>query len=413
MIYAGMGEAAVHFPQQVFPNPREKYTDVHDEPLVHVLIIEDRERFAFAFADLVDPGDWESVRCLLAQAAGVEYENAVLHTSHVLSTPHCAREYKNEAERENDLLLRQAIIDAVCAAAEAAAADIEPVEFGIATAYSQINVNRVLETVDGYAEGTNEAGDSDHSVPVICIKRLDGTLKGVIYTVNCAAGVLENSRLSDGRRPVSGDIASGSERKLQERLGAQAVYTIGASGDQWQILRAVTDGLDKEGRQVKTDRGALGFEFVDILSERLAQSVALAVPCAEYADVSGTMELHHRSITLPGHKPLPPPEMRKITRHMEFEPGPDVTMDYAVFRAGDTAVIGCMPEICAASLRRIREGSPFKHTILMEFVNNHANYMVTKDLYEKCAPQSRKGNFAAGAAERFEEDAIAFLNKIY
>ena len=413
MIYAGIGECPVVFPQQVFPNPREQYTEVHDDPLVHVLVVEDAERFAFAFLDLVDPGDWLKVRQTLAEATGVRIDNAALHTSHVLSTPHCAREYQNETERENDMVLRQTIADAVCAAAEMARSNLEPVEFGMATAYSQVNVNRVLETADGYAEGINEAGESDHSVPVICIKRTDGSLKGVLYAVNCAAGVLENSRLSDGRRPVSGDIAADSERKLQELLGAQAVYMLGASGDQWQILRAVSDQLDKEGHLVKNDRGELGFEFVDILGTRLAQSVAQAIPNAEYSDVSGTLKLYHQTVTLPGHKPLSPPEMRKITRHVEFEPGPDVEMEYVIFCAGETAVIGCMPEICVATLKRIRAASPFRHTVLLEFVNNHANYMVTRELYEKCTPQCRKGRFDAGAAELFEAHVISMLNGIW
>lgn len=413
MIRAGMGEVPVTFPQCIFPNPRERYTEVHDEPLIHVLIVEDAERYAFAFADLVDPGDWLKVRQVLADAAQIELDHAVLHTSHVLSTPHCAHEYSDETEKENDRLLRETIMDAVYSAAMSAAADMEPVVFGIGSAYSQINVNRVLETAEGYAEGTNEAGDTDHTVPVICVKRTDGSLKGVIYTVNAAAGVLENSRLPDGCRPVSGDIASCSERKLQERLGVHAAYTLGASGDQWQILRAVSDSLDENGLQVKEDLGELGFTFVELLSARLAQAVAGAVQNAEYADVSGTLRLYHRSVTLPGHKPLPPPEMRKITRQVTFEPGPDVTMEYLVFCAGDTAVIGCMPEICVASLRRIRAASPFRHTILLEFINNHANYMVTEDLYEKCAPQSRKGAFSKGAAELFEQDVTEFLREIW
>lgn len=414
MIHAGFVGVPISFPASVFPNPKENYTHVHDDPLVHVLVIEDKDRFAFAFADIVDPGNWDTARQTLADATGARVENTVFHTSHVLSTPHCFRgEYPSEAEQKKDLLLRESILNAISIAAQKAVANMEPVAVGVGYAYSQINVNRVLETVDGYAEGTNEAGPSDHTVPIICFKKQDGTLKGILYTVNTAAGVLEHSRLSDGSRPVSGDIASASERKLEKWLGVPSAYTLGASGDQWQILRAVEDGLDAQGKQYKTDLMEQGFVFVDALSTRLAQSVMQGLSSVVYSTESPNVTLHTRTVTLPAHKELPPPMARKITRSVTFESAPDVQMEYHVFCIGETAIICCKPEVCVKTLQDIRSKSPFAHTILLEFTNNHANYMVTEDLYEKCAPQSRKGYFAAGAAEFFAKDVIEFLHEIY
>lgn len=414
MIHAGFAGVPISFPASVFPNPKEQYTHVHDDPLVHVLILQDSERYVFAFADIVDPGDWDAARRTLAAAAGTPFENAVFHTSHVLSTPHCFRgEYPNEAEREKDQLLRQTILTAITDAAKAAVSNLEPVSVGIGYTYSRINVNRVLETADGYTEGTNEAGPTEHTVPILCFKDRNGKLKGILYTVNTAAGVLEHSRLSDGSRPVSGDIASASERKLSQWLGVPAAYTLGASGDQWQILRAVEDGLDPQGQPYKIDRMEQGFDFVDILSTRLAQSVMRELPSVVPLEEPVRAKLYTRTVTLPAHKELPPPQARKITRSVSFEPAPDVQMEYHVFCIGNAAVICCKPEVCVKTLQDIWEGSPFTHTILLEFTNNHANYMVTRDLYEKCAPQSRKGYFAAGAAESFASDVIHFLHQIF
>lgn len=414
MLLAGFAGVPISFPPGIFPNPKENYTHVHDDPQVHVLVMEDNERFAFAFAGIVDPGDWDAARKAVAAAANVPAENVVFHTSHVLSTPHCFRgEYPNAEEKEKDTLLRKTILDAISAAARKAAASMEPVSVGISYACSRINVNRVLETADGYAEGTNEAGPTDHTVPVLSFWNSNGDLKGMVYTVNTAAGVLERSKLSDGRRPVSGDIAAASERKIKALLDVPAAYALGASGDQWQILRAVEDGLDAQGKQYKVDHMEQGFDFVEILSTRLAQSVARALSSAECIGQNLNPKLYTRTITLPAHKELPPPQAMKITRSVTFEPAPDVRMEYHVFCLGDIAIVCCKPEVCVKTLQEIRENSPFAHTILLEFTNNHANYMVTRDLYEKCAPQSRKGYFAAGAAELFSKDVSEFLHKLY
>lgn len=414
MLLAGFAGVPISFPTGIFPNPKENYTHVHDDPQVHVLVLEDNERFAFAFAGIVDPGDWDAARKSVAVAANVPAENVVFHTSHVLSTPHCFRgEYPNAEEKEKDTLLRKTIFDAISSAAREAAASMEPVSVGISYAYSRINVNRVLGTADGFAEGTNEAGPTDHTVPILSFWKANGDLKGMVYTVNTAAGVLERSKLSDGLRPVSGDIAAASERKIRELLDVPASYALGASGDQWQILRAVEDGLDAQGKQYKVDRMEQGFDFVEILSTRLAQSVMRALSSAECIGQNLDPKLYTRAVTLPAHKELPPPQAMKITRSVTFEPAPDVRMEYHVFCLGDIAIVCCKPEVCVKTMQEIRENSPFSHTILLEFTNNHANYMVTRDLYEKCAPQSRKGYFAAGAAELFAKDVSEFLHEIH
>lgn len=410
----GIGKAEIVFPQEIFPNPRERYTGVHDCPLVHAMLAEAGERFCFVFLDLVDPGDWGEVRTAVAAAAEVPFANTVLHTSHVLSTPHCMHrdEYHSEEERTHDERQRDAILQAALQAVRGAKSSLEEVWVGIGSASCGINANRVLETAEGYVQGINEQGESDHTVPVICIRDAGGALKGVLYTVNTAAAVLEGSRCSDGSRPVSGDIASGSERLLEDMWNANAIYTIGASGDQWPVLRAVWDSIDQDGQLQTADYQEKGFFLVELLSRRLAQSVSQVIPGIPCHPVDAQASLHKLELSFPAHKRLPPPEMRKVTRTITFEPDGEVTTDVYVFTVGDTAVIGCEPELCVSTMGHIREQSPFRHTILMEFTNGLADYMVTEDLYEKCAPQCKKGRFNAGSAEQFEQQIIQFLQKL-
>lgn len=410
----GIGRAEIVFPQEIFPNPRERYTGVHDCPLTHAMVVEAGERFCFVFLDLVDPGDWDQVRSAAAAAAEVPYDNTVIHTSHVLSTPHCMHrdEYHNEEERIHDEQQRSVILEAVLQAVEEAKNSLEEVQVGVGAVNCGINANRVLETAEGYVQGINEQGETDHTVPVICIRDMEGTLKGVLYNVNTAAAVLEGSRCSDDSRLVSGDIASGSERLLEEQWDARAIYTIGASGDQWPLLRAVWDYQDSRGRLRTIDYQEQGFLMVELMSRRLAQAVSQAIGEIPCRSTAAEASLHKLELSFPGHKRLPPPEMRKVTRTVTFEPDGEVKTDVYVFTVGDTAIIGCEPELCVSTMRQIREQSPFKHTILMEFTNGLADYMVTRDLYEKCAPQCKKGRFYAGAAEQLQQKVVQFLHAL-
>lgn len=410
----GIGASEIVFPPQAFPNPRERYTGVHDNPLVHAMILEAGERFCFIFADVGDPGDWMELRKRAAQTAEVPVEHVVLHTSHVLSTPHCTKPHEcgSDQERIRDGIQRASVAEGICNAVADAAGNVEPVKVGIGYATCGINANRVLETAEGYGQGINEAGDTDHTIPVLCFRTLDGTRKGVLYAVNVAPAVLEGSRCRDDSRLVSGDLASASERLLEEKLGGKAIYVTGASADQWPVLRAVRDYKDAEGYLHTADYQDEGFFIVELLSQRLAQEVSETVAGIVCHESAETAALHTLELSLPGHDRLPPPVMRQMSRTVTFTPSEDVKTTVYALTVGDTVIVGCQPEICVATLRHIREQSPFAHTILLEFVNGLGDYMVTKDLYEKAAPHCKKGRFSPGSAELFEQQVVQFLRQL-
>ncbi len=408
MFNVGAGEAKIHFPEEVFPNPREAYTDVHDDPPAHALIVDSGERYCFIFVDLVDPGDWKEVRKQAADELGISAERVILHTTHVLSTPHCtkAHEISDDAEAARDQLQRQTILDAVLEAVKEAEETVVPAQVGMGTAICSLNANRVLETEDGYEQGICEMGKSDHRVPVICIKDMDGNLIVLLYAVNTSGAILEGSRLADGRRPVSGDLPGNSERILEEQLGAKAIYMTAATGDQWPVLRAVWEHKDKDGHLVTEDYGEQGFFMVELLSRRLAQAVAEEVPQIACQVPEGDLSLKKVTLTFPGHEMVRPPQMRELTRPLNFKETGEVKTDVYLLTLGDTLLIGCEPEICVQTAEDIRDGSPYKNTVIVEFVNGLADYMATEDLYEKAAPQAKKGCFMPGSAELFVDKVL-------
>ncbi len=414
MFNVGAGEAKIQFPKEVFPNPRENYTGVHDDPLAHVLIVDSGERYCFIFLDLVDPGDWDAVRSCAAEELGIPVEQVILHTTHVLSTPHCTKadEISDDAERVRDQLQRQTVLEAVQRAVKQAEVSVVPAQVGVGTTICGLNANRILETKDGYEQGICETGKTDHHVPIICIRDMEGNMLALIYTVNTSGAVLEGSRLADGKRPVSGDIPSGSERILEEQFGTKAIYTTGVTGDQWPVLRAVWEHKGRDGILQTKDYGEQGFLMVELLSRRLAQAVAEEAPKISCSVPKGNLHLEEITLTLPGHEMVRPPQMRELTAPLEFTQSGEVQTTVYLLSLDDTLVIGCEPEICMETADEIRVASPYKNTIIMEFVNGLADYMATEDLYEKAAPQAKKGCFMPGSAELFVTQVLEHLRSV-
>ena len=102
--------------------------------------------------------------------------------------------------------------------------------------------------------------------------------------------------------------------------------------------------------------------------------------------------------------PPPPPAVRAVTRSVSFEEEGTLLLNSYVLKLGDTVIVGCQPEICVKTARELKAAlSPYR-VILMEFVNGTADYMASRELYEKAAPQSKKGCFMPGAAELFVKE---------
>ena len=398
----GFGKSEVIFPPEIFPNPRERYTGVHDAPLVHTLLMEDRERYCFVFMDLVDPGDWGLIRSEIADRTGITGEHILLILSHPLTTPHCMHpeECKTPEELYADALLRSSIKSAVLTSVEKGSERMVEAKAGVGSTACLIHANRLTETAAGYDQALNMEGETDPTIPVIVFRDMEDRLLGVIYTVNTSPAVMENARLSDDSRLVSGDLASCSARILEERFQIHAVYTTGASADQWPILRALSS-FEKNGVIITENHMENGYAYLTALSERLADQVGRAAQRIAAAPLTNPLRLNRITMQLPAHKRLPPSEVRTVSRTVSFEEEGTILLNSYVLRLGRTAIIGCQPEICVETAKALKQGSAYQNTVLMEFVNGTADYMASKDLYEKAAPQSKKGCFMPGAAELF------------
>lgn len=428
----GAGRAAIGFTPEMFPNFRERYTHVHDESYCQVLLLESGETVAFVACGTVIVTAAKEMKTRVAKVLDIPADRVIVHAKHVLSMPHSGRptvedflkraagmgrsitaeEAEGYAHREN------AMTEAVMVAAEEAAAQAkatwQSVTVGFGLGYSEVNVNRVVHTDKGWWQGHNPDGITERTVPVLRFDGADGKPVAILFNCNTAPGVLENSVLSDGRRAASGDMAAAAERWLDERYpGCVSVYTTGATGDQWQSLRALFDTLDARGHQTVTDLHEQGFVLAKMLGERLAEQVMKTAEEIETKPFEGKLALHSVLFTYPGQK-VSAHESAGATTDCDFIPDGERSTGVHILTLGDTAMVCGGVELGVRTYAKIREGSPYANTFLVEFANQSGNgggYMVERDLYEKITYQSRKSGFAAGAAECLAEDVIKVLKE--
>lgn len=428
---AGAGRAPIEYTREMLPNFHENFTDIHDLPMVQVLMLGAEDIYAVVVVNAVILTIRETLLDTAAEALGIPRENILLHATHDLSAPHfhfwedpktwrLAAGHRNVpeeealsfAERENRMAY--AHIDAVRRACAKARETYGPVRFGAAEAYAPVNVNRVVETGDGWWNGFNPDGPSDHSVPVLRFDREDGRLLALLFNCNTASGCMEFSTVSGGGRMISGDLAGASTAFLDKWYGGEAVsiYTTGFTGDQWQTLRARLDYMDSQGRQIVEDLQEEGFALVKSLGTRLGQQVCRSAEQIKTRRMSVPLQLSRFAFRYPAQQVISPVRMRP-TRECRFIADGEETAELQIFQIGDTALVALGVEICHATAQAIKAASPFAHTVFLEFTVDGGGYMPEAIFYDRMTPQASKSRFARGTAEQFREDVIRCLQAVY
>ncbi len=428
----GAGKAIIDYTEEMFPNFGEFYTGVHDDSYVQVVIFEQGIKTALVAAGTVIVSEPDVIAAKVADALGIPAENVLVHAKHVLSAPHARRNEKpeqmlemakkrgldikpedTEAYVKRNGMLCDALIDAAVKAAKDADSGLVPVTMNYAVGHTDVIVNRLVKTDNGWWQGHNPDLPADGSLPVLRFDTMDGKPVALLFFCNVAPGVLEFSKLADGSRPASGDMAAETERRLDAQYeGAVSIYLTAATGDHWQALRALHDTMDKDGHQTVTDLHEAGFILIDIISDRLKEAVIKASAGAQ-AQGTDRLSLDHFTFRYPGQK-TKGGSMNRPSTDIIYEKTDDQPLGLDVLRIGDdTAILFVGVELNGGTWKYIKENSPFRNTMLVEFANkNGGGYLPEKDFYEKITYQSVKTRFFAGAAECLKEDIIRVLKEL-
>lgn len=427
---AGAGRAEIRYTDAMLPTYGEGYTGIHDLPMVQALLLCGQESYAILSVDVVILFIKKELLAAAAEELKIPSGNILLHATHTLSTPHFhawasldhwredplhRRAAVSDAEAtaflSRDNMMVQAHVKAVRDACRMARESLQPAYFGSAVAKAPISVNRVLELKDGWWQGVNQDGPTDHYIPVLRFDSLAGEPIAVAYNCNVAPGCLEGSEF-DGERLISGDLASASERFIDRAFGGRAVslYLTGFSGDQWQALRVKKDTVNRKGEQVVEDLGAGGFLLVDVLATRLGEQVVRAADGIDRMRRDIEPHLDRYCFQYTGQRCSARSDSGP-TRECVFEETGPVDAEIAIFQLGDTAIVGCGVELCYETAEKIKRGSPFDQTLILEFTTDGGGYLPEMSFYDHVTFQARKSRYARGTAERFCEDVLTSLRE--
>ncbi len=410
-LQAGAGRAVIDIPVL----PVDGFTTIHDPLHARVLILDDgATRVVIASVDLTsifDPTVQRLRAVLAAESAAAEHDILICAT-HTFSAPHIFPAGQLEpGDRERSARYADAVDDAVRDAARQAVSSLRPARIGGAVGRSDVNVNRDVPTPHGWWLGANEFGPTDRTLSVIRIEDDTARPVGIVFSFPVPPAVMLDSRMPDGGRAVSADLA-GAAGVVEEAIpGAVALFLVGAAGDQAPAFRAARPTLDADGTPGTIDLGPAGFDLVGLLASRLGRDAATAAGRVSCAALRSPLRVVRRSVDVPAQVATPLERLRPRTT-AGFVADGVASAPVAAVAIDDIVIVGTPAELTTVSAGQVRAGSPFAVTIVATMVDGAAKYMADRSAYDRITYGAMNSRYGCGAAEVLVAEAGRLLGEV-
>ena len=389
---AGAGAQEIVFPDAMFPV--EGFSgEVHLNPYVRVLILEQDMKVAIVSYETVNvPSDVIlMVKDIVAAKAGIPANNVWVHATHAITTPHAP---DDSAKRE---LFVAAMTKAAAAAAEQAVATFQPAKMGVATGTLDVNANRGIQIGENWYYGLNSTMPSNKEITIVGFEGLDGKTIGTFISYGIKPTAIDNTEMKQNTRKISSDVPGVACRMLEEETGAPALFCMPAAGD--QIPKEVTTFFvpDPEKEAVKKELSvAEGIEIVERLGAEMGDCMIELTKSIIYTTEKQSVSIKDTSFTW-------------VNKNGDG----DVTIDVRGMTIGDEiAFVGLKPEVNAVTEQQLWEASPYKHTMILSFLDGDQKYMPDAQGHDLHTWEWARSGTGKGSAEKFVEVAANLLKEM-
>ena len=425
---AGAGDATVDLAPLL---PMQGFGIEHDKLHARVLLLANgTARVALVSMDLTSMFDDEvaEVKRIVSAATRVDAANILVCASHTFSAPHVQPAGNvppnlgggSPVEMEKGARYRVAVNEAVTSAATAAARSLRPAHAGFASGQSDVNVNRNMETAEGWWLGADASGPSDKQLSVFKLDDEGGKPIAVLLNYAVQSSVMDQAKVGEAKA-VTADLGGAAASYVEERFGgAVSIFLPGAAGDQAPILTANRYRIGPDGRAQRIDVGEKGYLLLDLLGERLGSDAlrvgagALRVGAGAVNAAAGgdRLQVVAGSVTLDALERSRGPA--RATRTHEFTVSGKTDAPFWIMRIGDIVIVGAQVELSASTGIFIKQHSPFPNTMVVTMVNGAAKYMPDAESYKRITYQALGSPYGPGSGEVFAGkivDALVALRR--
>jgi neutral ceramidase len=381
------------------------------------LLLESANKIAIVSVEMTSlPQDQvAALQKVVSEVAGLPPESVWICVTHTFSAQHLMPECEGTtaADRRKNGLLWQGIEVAVVEAASQAVSRMTAARLGCETGFCDVNVNRDVDTADGWWLGCNELGPSDKSVTVLRLETLTGDPIALLFGYGVQPSVMDEPPAAGGARLVTADLAGAASRFVEQEYGdaMTAMFCMGAAGDQAPSLKGARfQYIGQAGRLRVKDVDERGFVVAELLGARLGAEVLRVSEGMDCEAFAGPIVAQTSIVRCPGQQMAMSTSQLRPTRRYVFTPAEERDEPLMTIGLGDVALIGVSPELGCQTAASIRERSPFRQTMVVTMVNGGAKYMADSSAYDRITYEAMNSPFARGSAELLCDKVVELLH---
>ncbi len=409
-VRAGAGKERIRIPERVFPH--ENYTREESPIHVRVLVLDYGERTAIVSLEMPSVRDAEDMDCLkrcVSETTETKEASIWLCTTHDLCTMHIPPRSMPE---KHDLFL-ESLLCALRTACLEAMETLQPVKIGIGAGTCDINTSRDVRTNQGWWNGINGVSREDKRLTVFRFENLAGKPVGLLYHYPVKCCTVQSAFYEDGTRVSSSELAGVSSGRIEEALGAPALFFMGAAADMVPKKYAIYCEADEDGNLREINLGVdQGLAIKNELGKELADCVLktnAGIQCSENMRLAQGQTVYR----YPGQKFYNEGKPYHPTPNYVYYPAEDEELEVTALALGDTLLLGMAPEVTATIGLTLREKYAPICPLLVALVNGGKDYLADELSYDRYTYSGTHSVFAKGGAERFVEDVAELIAKLY
>jgi|GEM_PF-6805418 len=421
-IYAGFGKAEFSLPEALFP--AEQYVGVHDAISVRAAVLKavplktpeparqaDGDICAivsFEIPSIRNPKVLAACKALAAGLSGADEDLVWICTTHNMTTIHIPP----EEEQDRFELYRRSMMQALGSAMEQACR-LRRSSVGCASGNLYLNTSRDIRTNQGWWMGLNGESVCDRTLTELLFCDEEGKPIGVLYHYPMKPWAANEATEPDGTRYSSSEVCGRASRTVEERLGAPALFFMGAAADMVPKKKAFYSEADRDGNRTDVNLGPeVGFAYAAEQGEALGEAVVrLAAETRTETCVYFHQDLLH--LRYDGQKNYSLGQPYRPTPDYTYEPAEPETLDVNVLCLDRCVLMGMAPESTAVLGIELREAAAPVRVLLCSLVNGGKYYLADSLSYDRCTFSAVHSVFARGSGERFVRDAAAYIRKLY
>ena len=385
----GGGKSVITLDETFFPI--EQYESVLDNLYARVIVIQSNLNIVLVSLEMTSLQTYaiDTIKTTVMKLCLVPKDHIFISVTHTFSAPHTrskkALETADKAVYDKNQQLLISICQAVTNACQQALRSAEEASIHLGQGSVAVNVNRDIETTEGYWLGQNESGFSSSRLPVICFKNHLNRPIAIIYSYDVQSSLIANYN----KHLVSADLVGKASQLIEENTSsAVAIYLLGCAAD--QIPKYQTANLTECVQLAKYLYQAVHETSLKVIDER---KLSLT-----------TLNLRVAGQVLPDMKSLQP------QRAYTYLPAEDRSVRIDLLQLGSLALVMLQPELASITGAEIVRQLPHKNIIVATMINGSQKYMVNEAAYDIMTYEAMNSMFAQGSAEVVSSAVINALS---